>query len=42
MMFPVIDILRMVILHPDGPSVLKRVIDENDIFMDLIKKVTNF
>ncbi|CAH1448867.1 unnamed protein product [Lactuca virosa] len=41
MMFPVIDILRMVILHPDGSSVLKHVIDENDIFMDLIKKVTN-
>lgn len=41
MMFPVIDILRMVILHPDGSSVLKRVSDENDIFMDLIKKVTN-
>ncbi|CAH1444875.1 unnamed protein product [Lactuca virosa] len=41
MMFPVIDILRMVILHPDGSSVLKRVSDENDIFLDLIKKVTN-
>lgn len=41
MMFPVIDILRMVILHPDGSAVLKRAIDENDIFMDLIKKVTS-
>ncbi|KAL4581254.1 hypothetical protein LXL04_017464 [Taraxacum kok-saghyz] len=41
MMFPVIDVLRMVILHPDGSSVLKRVNDENDVLKDLIKKVTS-
>nr|GFB83849.1 phospholipase A2-activating protein [Tanacetum cinerariifolium] len=29
----------MVILHPDGLAVLKN--DENDIFMELIKKVTS-
>lgn len=41
MMFPVIDILRMVVLHPDGSAVLKRVNDENDIFTELIRKVTS-
>ncbi|KAI3755551.1 hypothetical protein L1987_55354 [Smallanthus sonchifolius] len=41
MMFPVIDVLRMVILHPDGSTLLKRANDENDTFMELIKKVTS-
>ncbi|XP_024959190.1 phospholipase A-2-activating protein [Cynara cardunculus var. scolymus] len=41
MMFPVIDVLRMVILHPDGSAVLKHANDENDIFMELIQKVTS-
>ncbi|KAF8405163.1 hypothetical protein HHK36_010062 [Tetracentron sinense] len=41
MMFPVIDILRMIILHPDGANILfKNIGDENDILMGLIKKVT--
>ncbi|KAK9077301.1 hypothetical protein SSX86_005638 [Deinandra increscens subsp. villosa] len=41
MMFPVIDVLRMVILHPDGSTHLKRADDENDTFMELIRKVTS-
>lgn len=41
MMFPVIDVLRMVILHPEGSAVLKRANDENDTFMELIRKVTS-
>uniref|UniRef100_A0A6M2EAG1 Phospholipase A-2-activating protein n=1 Tax=Populus davidiana TaxID=266767 RepID=A0A6M2EAG1_9ROSI len=40
MIFPVIDILRMLVLHPDGATVLlKHVEDENDILMDMIKRV---
>ncbi|KAK9287518.1 hypothetical protein L1049_015939 [Liquidambar formosana] len=42
MIFPVIDILRMIILHPDGATtLLNHVEDENDILMDMIKKVTS-
>ncbi|XP_071736773.1 uncharacterized protein [Rutidosis leptorrhynchoides] len=41
MMFPVIDILRMVVLHPDGSAVLKHANDEKDILKELIKKVTS-
>lgn len=42
MLFPVIDILRMVVLHPDGATLLlKHVNDGNDIFMELIQKVTS-
>ncbi|KAJ0607997.1 putative transcription factor WD40-like family [Helianthus annuus] len=41
MIFPVIDVLRMVILHPDGSTLVKRANDENDTFMELIKKVTS-
>ncbi|KAJ6692634.1 PHOSPHOLIPASE A2-ACTIVATING PROTEIN [Salix purpurea] len=39
MIFPVIDILRMLVLHPDGATVLlKHVEDENDILMEMIKR----
>ncbi|KAG9130365.1 hypothetical protein Leryth_004346 [Lithospermum erythrorhizon] len=41
MLFPVIDVLRMMILHPDGATVLLKHVDvENDIFLGLIKRVT--
>ncbi|PHT42102.1 hypothetical protein CQW23_20956 [Capsicum baccatum] len=41
MLFPVIDILRMIILHADGAAVLsKHVNSANDVLMELIKKVT--
>ncbi|KNA10607.1 hypothetical protein SOVF_142770 [Spinacia oleracea] len=41
MIFPVIDILRMMILHPDGASKLLKLINNgNDALMELIKKVT--
>ncbi|KAJ7001199.1 phospholipase A-2-activating protein-like [Populus alba x Populus x berolinensis] len=40
MIFPVIDILRMLVLHPDGATVLlKNVEDENDTLMEMIKRV---
>ncbi|XP_077233233.1 transducin family protein / WD-40 repeat family protein [Tasmannia lanceolata] len=39
MIFPVIDILRMVILHPDGARLLvKHIEDGNDILMETFKK----
>ncbi|KAL6963901.1 hypothetical protein U1Q18_034908 [Sarracenia purpurea var. burkii] len=41
MIFPVIDILRMMILHPDGATrLLKHVDDKNDVLMETIKNVT--
>ncbi|PON76893.1 Guanine nucleotide-binding protein, beta subunit [Parasponia andersonii] len=41
MIFPVIDTLRMVVLHPDGATgLLKHVSTENDILIEIIKKVT--
>nr|GMD16360.1 phospholipase A-2-activating protein [Ipomoea batatas] len=41
MLFPVIDILRMIILHPDGANILlKHVNHDNDTLIELIKKVT--
>ncbi|OWM89209.1 phospholipase A-2-activating protein isoform X2 [Punica granatum] len=41
MIFPVIDIMRMVVLHPDGAAtLLKHINDENDIHMEIIKKAT--
>ncbi|KAL5858141.1 hypothetical protein ACOSQ3_005599 [Xanthoceras sorbifolium] len=41
MIFPVIDVLRMIILHPDGARLLlKHVENENDVLMEMIKKVT--
>ncbi|XP_057494690.1 uncharacterized protein LOC130779855 [Actinidia eriantha] len=41
MIFPVIDILRMLILHPDGATrLLKHVDDKNDVLMEMIKNVT--
>ncbi|XP_021896660.1 phospholipase A-2-activating protein [Carica papaya] len=39
--FPAIDILRMIILHPDGARLLlKHVENENDVLIEMIKKVT--
>ncbi|XAR59520.1 hypothetical protein NMG60_11015381 [Bertholletia excelsa] len=41
MIFPAIDILRMIILHPDGATrLLKHVDDRNDVLMEMIKNVT--
>ncbi|KAF9620280.1 hypothetical protein IFM89_011015 [Coptis chinensis] len=41
MIFPVIDVLRMTILHPNGASLLfKHFKDGNDIVMQTIRKVT--
>ncbi|KAJ4716457.1 Phospholipase A-2-activating protein [Melia azedarach] len=41
MIFPVIDILRMIILHPDGARLLlKHVENQNDALMEMIEKVT--
>ncbi|RWR72325.1 phospholipase A-2-activating protein isoform X1 [Cinnamomum micranthum f. kanehirae] len=41
MMFPVIDILRMVVLHPDGASSLaKHIEDGNDMLLETFKKAT--
>ncbi|WCJ33852.1 transducin family protein / WD-40 repeat family protein [Euphorbia peplus] len=41
MIFPAIDILRMIVLHPHGASVLvKHLEDESDTLVELIKKIT--
>ncbi|XP_039019425.1 uncharacterized protein LOC120150891 [Hibiscus syriacus] len=40
MIFPVIDILRMIVLHPDGATVLLRHVEVNDVVMEMIMKVT--
>ncbi|XP_052193453.1 uncharacterized protein LOC127801946 [Diospyros lotus] len=41
MIFPVIDILRMLVLHPDGATRLLQHVDENnDVLMKMIKNVT--
>ncbi|CAI9769098.1 unnamed protein product [Fraxinus pennsylvanica] len=41
MIFPVVDVMRMIVLHPDGAIKLhQHVKDENDAIMELIKKVT--
>ncbi|KAE9620403.1 putative transcription factor WD40-like family [Lupinus albus] len=41
MIFPVIDILRMIVLHPDGATNLHKYFEaKNDILMEVIKKVT--
>ncbi|CAL0329220.1 unnamed protein product [Lupinus luteus] len=41
MIFPVIDILRMIVLHPDGATKLHKHFEaKNDILLELIKKVT--
>ncbi|XP_078430526.1 transducin family protein / WD-40 repeat family protein [Wolffia australiana] len=41
MLFPVIDILRVFILHPDGASSLYKCINEgNDILIEILRKVT--
>lgn len=38
MIFPVIDILRMIVLHPDGATKFKQATDEKDLLMELIKR----
>ncbi|KAK6241231.1 hypothetical protein QUC31_015103 [Theobroma cacao] len=40
MIFPVIDIVRMIVLHPGGASILLRHVEVNDVLMEMIKKVT--
>ncbi|KAM1006343.1 hypothetical protein ACFX14_003179 [Malus domestica] len=40
MLFPVIDILRMIVLHPDGATrLLQHLEAESDLLMELIRKV---
>ncbi|XP_043712517.1 phospholipase A-2-activating protein [Telopea speciosissima] len=40
LMFPAIDILRMIILHPDGANLLfMHTKDQNDVLIEIIKKV---
>lgn len=42
MVFPAIDILRMIVLHPDGAvKLLKRINDGNDALLEMIKKATS-
>ncbi|PKU69435.1 phospholipase A-2-activating protein [Dendrobium catenatum] len=39
--FPVIDILRMLIIHPDGASrLLKHIEQGNDVFLEILKRTT--
>ncbi|TYJ40576.1 hypothetical protein E1A91_A04G150000v1 [Gossypium mustelinum] len=38
--FPVIDMLRMTVLHPDGATVLFRHVEVNDAVMEMIMKAT--
>ncbi|GAB4853932.1 hypothetical protein Ancab_018141 [Ancistrocladus abbreviatus] len=40
MIFPVIDMLRMIVLHPDGAKQLLKHIDRNDALTVMIKKAT--
>ncbi|XP_031259128.1 phospholipase A-2-activating protein-like, partial [Pistacia vera] len=41
MIFPVIDILRVTVLHPDGARVLLKCVENpNDVLMEIINKVT--
>ncbi|GMH13428.1 hypothetical protein Nepgr_015269 [Nepenthes gracilis] len=40
MIFPAIDILRMMVLHPDGANKLFKHIDGDDALMAMIKRVT--
>ncbi|XVF44937.1 hypothetical protein PTKIN_Ptkin02bG0163200 [Pterospermum kingtungense] len=40
MIFPVIDILRMIVLHPEGAIILLRHVEVNDVLMEMIMKVT--
>ncbi|KAA0031249.1 phospholipase A-2-activating protein [Cucumis melo var. makuwa] len=39
-LFPVIDMLRMIVLHPDGAILLLKFIDSDGILLELIQKVT--
>ncbi|KAJ0963346.1 hypothetical protein J5N97_028468 [Dioscorea zingiberensis] len=42
MMFPVIDVLRILVLHPDGANLLrKRIEAENDILLEIFKRATS-
>ncbi|KAL3614135.1 hypothetical protein CASFOL_042209 [Castilleja foliolosa] len=41
MIFPVLDVMRMFVLHPDGTGkLLQHVKGENDVIIELIRKVT--
>ncbi|KAG7022424.1 Phospholipase A-2-activating protein [Cucurbita argyrosperma subsp. argyrosperma] len=40
LLFPVIDTLRMTVLHPDGAIMLLKLVDSDDILLQLIQKVT--
>ncbi|KAL9253320.1 Phospholipase A-2-activating protein-like protein [Drosera capensis] len=40
MIFPVIDMLRMMVLHPDGADKLVKHVDSNGTLLAMIKKVT--
>ncbi|PKA57051.1 Dynein assembly factor with WDR repeat domains 1 [Apostasia shenzhenica] len=41
MIFPGIDILRMIVLHPDGSiQLLKQIEEGNDVFLEIIQKAT--
>ncbi|XP_057964226.1 uncharacterized protein LOC131155245 isoform X2 [Malania oleifera] len=41
MIFPAIDLMRMIVLHPDGANILLKLVDvENDIHMEIIQKAT--
>lgn len=41
MLFPVIDILRMIVLHPDGASLLHKHMESgNDVLMEILVKAT--
>ncbi|KAL1554229.1 phospholipase A-2-activating protein-like [Salvia divinorum] len=40
-LFPVIDVVRMIVLHPDGAAkLMQHVKDQDDIVIEVIKKVT--
>ncbi|PIN02311.1 hypothetical protein CDL12_25172 [Handroanthus impetiginosus] len=40
MLFPVVDLMRMIVLHPDGAGKLLQHVKDEDIVIELIKKVT--
>ncbi|XP_047941703.1 phospholipase A-2-activating protein isoform X1 [Salvia hispanica] len=41
LLFPVIDVVRMIVLHPDGAAkLMQHVKDQDDIVIEVIKKVT--
>ncbi|KAG0497157.1 hypothetical protein HPP92_001848 [Vanilla planifolia] len=40
MIYPVMDIVRMLVLHPDGASGLLKYTQGNDVLLDMLKKTT--